>query len=57
MGFHREISKGAKFVPRAGERGAHLSRPGPEDLETQRQRRTGALRPGGRGKVLRHRVW
>lgn len=40
MGFRREISKGAKFVPRAGERGAHLSRPGPEDLETQRQRRT-----------------
>ena len=37
MGFRREISKGAKFVPRARERGAHLSRPGPEDLETQRQ--------------------
>ena len=37
MGFRREISKGAKFVPWAGEGGTHLSRPGPEDLEAQRQ--------------------
>lgn len=40
MGFHREISKGAKFVPRAGEGGTQLGMPSSKRFWTQIGQRT-----------------
>lgn len=40
MGFHREISKGAKSVPRAGEGGTQLGMPGSKGLWTLKRQRT-----------------
>lgn len=43
MGFHREISKGAKCVPRAGEGGHSLAGPAQRPLDLDKAENAGLV--------------